>query len=267
MLDAKDLITRVLALTGGQPIRGAQFGQLARRVEPLFSLTAVGAPSMRAFLRAHDDLVQINHDGFDLLVSAQRPKALPAETTEQRPPLIRRDVWRAFTFVAPNLARFYRNSDGTIVTLPTQESSQVDATTHIPIIPISETEHRGFAYQFVDALPADSQKPFRDTLDQPFWFRDFTSLIRRESDLQTLWHKRRTIWVWQRIKKWADDNTVEISSLIGSRDPKPVEPRPVVSSSTKSDSARQRVLRAIERMPLGDLLALPIPAQYWLESE
>ncbi|MBK7581134.1 MAG: hypothetical protein IPI67_13080 [Myxococcales bacterium] len=272
MLDARTIITRVLEMAG-EPVRGAKFGQLARLVEPQYSLRAYGAANLRMLITQHPDLAQIDHDEFDIVIS--KPTATPtveaATTPRRHAKQIPRELWRAFTFVAPSVKRFYERATGKVLLFAEDDETlartQEDAG-FAKIESISPAEHLAFAQSFTRTAPEAWQGILGAALTEPFWFRAFTTALRRDQQLFLTWNRARTGWVQQRIEGWAKENDVSLASPVSVVSPVQQATSGVgVSGVRPPERARERILAAVSRMPLSELLTLPIPAQYWLESE
>lgn len=95
---------------------------------------------------------------------------------------------------------------------------------------------------------------------------NFTRLVRAVSQpVGAAWHRRRQLQVSEAIEAWRREHNLEVEHLVQAQTG---ERRTGVSTKKmdgiEEDEIRARVLAAVERMPLSDVLRLAIPVEYLL---
>ena len=169
----------------------------------------------------------------------------------------------------------------------------------ISISPISSSEHLAVMREFVERVPDKEQRDaLNSALSSTLWFRAFMNALR--SDFEPNWKMYWTERVLTRIEAWMRENQVSIPDLVqhvawrpgrpgtfahaaprhpAPRSPVPRLPVPAGGAPPRMGDfphrehlknplgLRQRILNAVGRMPLTELLRLPIPAEYYLFND
>ena len=236
---SRSLIITVLQAAGG-PVRGAKFKQLARKIEPGFDQARLGFSTLRSFLDSYPDVVAVTHDGLDLVASPVAAASEVGGAAGLSAPVspgdlemsIRQDIWSAFSFIDPKLARFYDKVEGRAISFtnePTANESpdlaaQRTAVEQTPdrfvsIVPLSSDEQMALARSFVESIsPMNPMKPqLALALEQPVWFREFVAKLREDPALVREWRQTRMKLLLSKIENWMTTNALRVPNLIASR--------------------------------------------------
>lgn len=298
----QDAVERILA-QGRRPTAAAVALTLKRDG---FAHTAVGHPTFRAFLRSAEEAGAVRlvlptpGRGGDIEVRpASEPLPEPVEPTtadgsndesadRSRPALpLRSDLWHAFVDWTPGLLRAVDRETGKALVVPQAASVSepgetaaarrlITASTdkYLPVTPIGRDLQASWMAEFTGGL---SPSPERDllaaALRQERPLAAFAVAVRSMPALGDAWRAELTGRVERVIREWAGMHGVELDV----HGPRPTRaprrtagPRPTATAADNDDqwelSARRRILDALERLPLADLLRLPIPAELLLRS-
>ncbi len=197
---------------------------------------------------------------------------------------IRRDLWRAFVDWDPRLRRLFDPSSEAVRFIPRQPDAagvadeEIGPRSPIEIEPISAEEQVRWMGQFVESLSdSDVQASLRDALGGPTPLQAFVRRV-RATGVGVSWSAELTRHVATVIEDWASSHGLELdimdrteravprpATLSTQRlDPQRVATRRVLDEAV-ADLLRSKLHRAIDRMPLADLLRLPLPAEYLLD--
>jgi Uncharacterised protein family (UPF0158) len=280
--------------------------ELQRQTAGGFQEKDLGLTSFAAFLEAARaagvvELRPRSAPGIDTLVG------LPGEILETPPlrakgRRIRTDLWNAFVNWDPSWQRFWDTKHAVAVMFPTQPlrlepegyrliraEAAVDARRFLAIPWITIDQQLAAMTQFVDEL--DEREASRDTLraalasEKPV--AAFTSAARAFPSIGSAWNACRYQLVLNEIRRWITANQLDIDpeanertsveptnvSSVEKRVPPistprlPYQPRESRQVVINAEAARRRILFAVNRMPLYELLRLPIPAAYLFDIE
>lgn len=283
-----------LARKGKQANAAGLKPQLQFRSFGVFSESALGFPNFRSFLREAQSrgFIRLRPAlGGDLLV-------LPAEAAEEGPTPdsrstiqskqalpIRQELWKAFFNWRPGFKRLYRKASGAVYMFPLEPSPIGETAANAAvrsewktapelfaeIEPIAQEKQVQWMREFTEQLPSgDAKQALTAALATAHPAPFFARLVAALPDAPA-WKLFRLERVVSEIQAWADqhDLTIELygrppesAELPGPRAAIPVSP-PV--DTIRAIELRQRVLRAVEKMSVADLLRIPIPAEYWYE--
>ncbi len=271
-----------------------------RRSSKTFTPAATGFGTFRDFLRFAEGVGAVallppvpGGDMEVLSASAVGPSTeLSPPTPSPRP--VRRDLWQAFVDWSPQWQRAYDVHTGRVVTLPTDANSNDDSTSQSRqawhedparfhrIVPLSRGDQLKWMRDFVSRLPAGAERDqLTGALADEHPLSAFTGAIRALPALQRAWRRNLTDQVTAAITRWIlrENITVDIYRMPPTRRDEtsdrisadrveaedPSQKSSAVSHETdSSDDLREQVLEAVARMPLSELLRLPIPAEYLL---
>jgi hypothetical protein len=276
---------------GRQPVAAGLKPRLQALSNGDFSEARLGFPSFKYFLEAAEEagVVELTRTPFDVVAlpskrsdsvvtdveagGASQPQTLNGKR-------IRPDLWRAWVEWSPSLKRFFELSSGRVVFLvdgraedePQSLSSlrqQIAESPerYIPIAPISSETTvyamRAFAASWDDSTEREAMlAALRPSVPEKAAV-DFTRFLRVHNRIAAAWHLTRLAQVAESIDEWRRQHKVEVNYLIDIAPPsrKVVGHQRAATSLTEGD-IRERIASAVQRMPLGDLLRLPIPAEY-----
>lgn len=216
--------------------------------------------------------------------------------------IVRADVWRAFVLVDPATARYYDRETQRAVMIGLQEAQEEPETTRalrqllasapdrfVQITPVSSDEQLAVMHEFTSQLAhPDQRDALESALRQTLWFRAFNNAL--QGDIALSWKLRWADVVLAKIETWMQQNQVDVPNLVQRVMPRPTLPsKPTVPGPSTPPASqpgqrndvdsprlgghksqfglRQRILNAVGRMPLSQLLQLPIPAEYYLLDE
>ncbi len=278
------------------PVRGAAFkARFLQILSPGLDLRAQGYPTLRAFLEAYPDVVAVEHDGIDLLVKPVEASAHVDALPQLK--IIRPDLWRAFTLFDPRQLRYFDRDATEAVLLPRTPAADEPARYQnlrrrlndgaqalVPITPVSSDEQMGEMRGFIKTLADGPLRLELETaLAKPQWFREFMTTLHARPPSHNAWRIRWSEYVFARIELWMKAHSVSISNLVLHTTRAPAEttrPRPASASGSAHvpattsrthegerrrpdvEAVRAQALRAVERMTLSQLLALPIPLEF-----
>ncbi len=257
---------------------------------PQFDEATLGFGSFKSFLLAATELGYITlkpTPGGDLEVHTV--EAAPAPTGTRESPTRRRmreDVWKAFIDWT-DAARFWDRQEHRAVIAVGDDAAgfAADPSRYVPVQAVSKDTHVSWMRDFVDALEdGDVKAALASALERPEGHRDFGTLI-RQLGLASRWYPELFKRVTDHVTTWAAANGVQDDLFESKEHPgpalRPLPPagplRPFAPSvsvwsrgtrltrpSATTEAIRARVMAAIQRMPLADLLRLAIPAEYLL---
>jgi hypothetical protein len=225
---------------------------------PSFSEAALGYASFRAFLtdaeragRVHLTLTR----GGDVEVTP--PGGASVEIRRIRP-----DFWQAATDDAGDRRYFYDPQSDRVIT----RTAEGESESGLVVIPNADTEtQEGWISAFL-ATPPQSQSPeLAEKVAAASTLSKKIEILNRDSGAAKAWHQTRLDAVRELLEKWASEHDLTINLV--DRSQKPARPRPtqvrrLAKSGGGEERLRERLHRAIDRMPPSELLRLPIPIEY-----
>jgi len=267
---------------------------LQQRTYHAFSEHRLGFRSFREFLlRAErEGYVRLrptsNGDLEALSVESANAKPVAERTVAPWLPSIRSDIWKAFNDWTPGWKRLYKITTAEVYLFPEHAS------------PFGDEKPEYGAYRAEAANSPEGFKeisPIAESL-QRTWMASYAAQLTDEADRRALeatletdrpipaftrlviglpggggWKRYRTRKVLDEMYKWASKNGLELEPF-ATKAPggAPAGSYSKAGLSTQdsagpTDEARKRrVLAALERMPLAELLRLSIPVEYLIES-
>ena len=277
---------------------------MQRIISGVFDQSVYGYETFRDFVQDAESngvvvVVRQPTKGADALIT------LPGQTVPSSSPVpprrqgrIRPDVWRGFTSWETGYTRVWDLEADQVLMFPTEprplEPSQHqvwrDEVVAHPerfrtVQVVSEDQLVTVMRSFVDSLaPENDAVPIlRAALGQTRPARAFTAAARALPGIAERWKRDRFDLVCSSIEKWQESNGVRISIEDASprsdshRAAKRANPpvvttgrAPVRPSGERSDAAanatRERILAALARMPLSELLRLRVPVEYLIDQ-
>lgn len=253
-----------------------------------FDETRLGFPTFKAFLQEAEraGVVELSRTPSDLVVVPRRAMSTPSTTKSPAQDLrgkkIRPDLWRAWIEWSPELKRYYdKESDRVLFLLDSangDEPENLAATRaevaanpgrYIPIEPISSKATveamQDFASAWTDETDRAAMQDALASSTPEESAMNFTRLLRARSPIGAAWHLTRLSQVSEAIAAWKQAHQLEVQHLVPTQ---AGERRSTIGSvpsiGIDEEGLRSRILEAVQRMPLSDLLRLPIPAEHLL---
>lgn len=255
-----------------------------------FAETRLGFPTFKAFLEAANEagIVELRRTPSDLMVlpriteADSAVRATPSATVQIGPgQRIRPDFWRAWVEWSPDLKRFYdRSADRVVFLLDTENADEPEhvATTrkqmtqrpdrYVAIEPLGATATveamRTFASGWDDTTERDAMLQALGAAEPEKAALAFTRFLRVRTRIAGAWHLTRMQQVAQSIAEWAVEHGVATNYLLDASSGRRSAVTAVSPLSLDEVALRSRIVSAVQRMPLADLLRLPIPVEYLL---
>lgn len=246
-----------------------------KQYDPTFDVRREGFKSFTAFLAyaSDKDVVRVaRQDGTsDLTVtstSAPKPAGGVPDMTGR---FLRQDLWAALTRTAGSSFWWNRDSAELVGPMPTQPE---EAGAWVELRPVTRDALTSWMRDFVSTL-SDSTRAtaLEATLSTASPVEDFIAEVRSHQGTGRKWGRLFRDHVMRHALSWAEGNAVPREELFRSPTAQmsgtaaPTSSRPRVGSASGEPDhyereARAAVMSAVERMPLADLLRLPIPAEY-----
>lgn len=257
-----------------------------------FAETRLGFPTFKSFLEAAEEagVVELRRTPSDLMV-------VPARSTPGRqgaPPArhaggvlgpgkrIRPDLWRAWVEWSSELKRFYdRATDRVMFFLDKEDVNQPEALVsarrqvveepdrYIEIEPIGAHATVDAMREFAGSWPdEDERRAMLDALTAPNPERaavSFTRFLRVHSSISSAWHVARMQQVASAIATWCQQHGVSTNYIVDTSSGPRIPSSTAVPGRIDEDQLRSRIVNAVQRMTLADLLRLPIPAEFLLD--
>ncbi|MGK3199610.1 hypothetical protein [Amycolatopsis sp. MEPSY49] len=250
-----------------------------------------GFESFRQFLVAAESagaiLVRLPSygSGHDAYVGLpEEAESIPSR--ESSPRRIRSDIWSSFFDFRPNMVHVFDRREHRAVIFPTDPvPMEPSSTTELraryqsspgefyKIEPISFDEQLGWMNEFTATAAEEHRSLLGEALKMERPLAAFTAAVRANSALASQWNSFRIQHVTGKVKQWMELHGLEFDLY----DPNilPVRPakrtretvnKPEERSSTGRDGEelRKRILQALAKMPLSELLQLRIPVEYML---
>lgn len=247
--------------------------RLQRRSGGWFDEAKLGFPRFQLFLEAARDRGLIAYErtpGGDFLVSTVRPTATaPAGgDAPSSPPVhessaalrndpskrmasVRQDLWKAFFDWRTRFNRYYdRDRDQAFLTTRTEPAS----ARYVPIQPIALEQQLDWMREFAAGIDGPDRSDLQAALATERPLASFASAIRHRP-VSADWHALRLERVIEAIESWMNANGVE-TNVLETRTPGGL------GWMADEEALRAAVHQAVARMPLGELLRLPIALEY-----
>ncbi len=228
------------------------------------------------FLSLKEVLLRLESAGLAKIVDGEkgvlsvractRPMMAAAGTsTEHR--RLRSDIWVAFVNTSPPGMRYFHKKSGDVLLGQTTHPKSTDGW--IPIVPINQETQKNWVRELLVEFNLDS---LREVLGSPSWYLSLSDELRKvRPDVLTQWNRIRTTKVKETVVSWCDQNAVDRDIvLVGSSHSMRSTERPAVADSAtvpeQVGNARDVVMRALSRMPIAELLAIPIAGKYFFDD-
>jgi Uncharacterised protein family (UPF0158) len=271
---------------GGRPYAAALKPLLKRLSNDGFSESRLGFDSFREFLRAAESrgLVELRHTAggdIEVLPASNQPTPVGAKVVAKPEHVIRADLWRAFVDWSPELARVYDRIEDRAVTFPEEEKPFENErhtelrravvqqpARYVRITPISMDETLAVMRAFAETLAdPDERGELQAALTRARPAAAFAAVVRSRPDLARGWHLVRLQDVADRISEWAARHDIAVdfirtSQQVSSSGDAGLRAEDGIVAGRSAEALRAAILGAVERMPLSELLKLPIPVEY-----
>lgn len=291
---SSQLLTQLLSINS--PELGAR---LKQRLNAAFIASGLGGFDEKSFgfakfadylLRVHGELVCIERregcgDIFVSLRSASSKRILTALSPNcaktGNAPVIRSDVWQAFTNPDSERKRFFHKQTGKVVHYlngqASAERSEVEASPELflEIIPISKDTQAEWMKDFLDAmpLPLNEKEVLQALIAKPYSSTVNVTFSRALGSHSMAWRNYRTERVMAFIQKWASEKSVPLSKLhvttvdtltgaiqsAASNDAEMTMRQIHGAQPTDQLPPRQQVLKLLELLSDDDIMRLVIP--------
>lgn len=207
-----------------------------------------------------------------------------ATVSTQQPRTVRRDLWQAFVDWSPKWQRAFDTQTNKVIRIPVDSDEGSESAGPLPwekdpvryrrIVPSTQEDQIRWIDAFIDQLaPGEERDLLTATLDHNRPIAAFAATISDLPDYQKAWRQTLSRNVTTRITEWVLEQQLTIDIY---HQPRPVSSSrpetisgPRQTSDTQSQPAnelRRQVLEAVARMPLSELLRLPIPVEYLLRQ-
>lgn len=253
----KTLVEVVQSFTDtGRVCVGASAKPRLKSQLPSFDERELGYRSFREFVEAAQTsgFVRTARRGNDIELL---PPAAPGSGERIRP-----DFWRAVVQVTDAKRRFYDRAADHILELT--EDQPVDGQL-IPVPTADAEVQQQWIDEFLEGLGEDGEAlcvkvAAADSL--PAKLREISA----EPSVRAKWYRERTRHVADLLQQWASENelAVRLTEPAARRDARHAA-RPTGGVAYETH-VRERLTRAIQQMPLAELLRLPIPVEYLIDA-
>lgn len=265
-----------------------------RYIDPSFSPGAVGFSKFRSFLNAAMkagvvSLLPAEETGAaDTGVrtfNAQDPAGAEGgvrhdQSPERNAERLASPVWRAVLDWHPVRCAVYDRQQRRVLFLG---NGHLITSTQVNVPHVDRSTHISWMRDFVAELPeAEQRDRLAESLDADDPVAHFNGVLRSDPAMTRSWRKYHRSRVTAVVDAWAIANDIpkeDLRARSASNEGRLVDehslggdppsipsnnwaPNPLDASG--SDAVRQRVVRAVELMPLSELLRLPIPVEYLL---
>lgn len=263
-----------------------------KQADPAFSVRGLGFPSFKAFLQTAAE------EGF---VEAARPPgasdvfvSIPSSGKSTRPPIfdgsrfLLPEIWRVLTSISHEPRQWDKGAARLIGTEASGRGEINGPLIAVDAIPTDKIVE--WMRTFTATLrEGDVSLALADALASPRPADSFKTAVRANQGVARKWGKFFRENVTRHAFEWADSNGIQRAEIIdwrrtsaartqqtdtskadatahpASRAEEPTESRPSDGADYEA-LVRSSIATAVERMPLSDLLRLPIPAQYLIKG-
>ncbi len=226
----REILRQYLSVT---PMKGARLKPLVvrefeRRTKENFHRAFYNYPRFTDLLKANSDLVEIDRSGAtDIIVrlcanqSAETAAVSPTTYISEQP-YIQASLWHAFTNPDEKRRRFYNPGSAEVVhyvegngsSEPIQAMARRGADS-VEIKPIPREDHSAWMKEFVESqsLPEGTRAALLSIAELPYTSqlnRAFQAALEKHAEG---WRRYRTTKVLERIKAWAEKNSVSVPEL------------------------------------------------------
>lgn len=259
---------RDIAERGSTPAAAGVSARM-RQLEPDFIVSEYGFRTFRQLLSAAEEqgLVSVlQPEGSSDRIVQLRSRDVPGPRFTGRT-WLRRDLWQAvLDYQLGGTYVFSRQSKTTVPVdlAPSDPGTDTDAV----LVPtITSDVMVGWMRAFAERQGDGTRQALATALDSADPIRDFDMEVRRTSNLERRWKRDLHTNVTRHVLAWAARHEIPLTDLQVDPEPpaSPTEP-PQVPQRRDEEVLRRRILRALESMPLSELLKIPIPVEYVLRQ-
>jgi hypothetical protein len=256
---------------------------MQRRSNEGFSEVRLGFATFRGFLEWAQEAGAVrlvpSPRGPDIEVYPAAPGQHGAEQIPERAgqrKRIRPDLWRSFVDWRQDWRRVFDRESQEARMFPREPHEVGDAPQHaelraavandphrfIEITPISQADQLAWMREFADAeIDSAVKEELTSGLQAVRPAAAFAGRLRQTPTALQRWNRWREQRVADVIQEWARSNQLDLAIYDEASAP-PSAPRRLVVEDLDDIALRTRLHEAIDRMPLAELLRLPIPLEY-----
>ncbi len=285
-----------------QPRAAGVKSEMQRIIGGSFDQTAYGYGTFREFIddaESNGVVVVVNPPnkvGDPLIILPGQEIPTPSPALPRKRGRIRPDVWRAFTSWEPGYTRVWDIEADQVLMFATEPRPLEPPQNQLwraeaaknperfrGISVITEDQLVERMNSFVESLdPTSETGPvLRAALQQDRPARSFTAAARGLPGIAERWKQDRFDFVWTSITEWQQSNGVQFSiqDTVRREAPRTAQRTgPAVQTgqisarlssepaNAAADATRERILAALSRMPLSELLRLRVPVEYLIDQ-
>ena len=266
--------------------------EMRKRSNNTFSLANAGFTKFRDLLYFAEQVgavtLQPPSPGGDVEVfPASAATDSSATVSPQQPRTVRRDLWQAFVDWSPKWQRAFDTQTNKVITILANSGEGGESTGSIlwkkdpvryrRVVPLTLDDQLQWIRAFVGQLePGEERELLSATLDHQRPIAAFVAAINDLPEYQKAWRQTLSRNVTARITEWVLEQQLTIDIYHQPAQKRPTSAAlPEMTSRPRqtpgyqgnpSDELRRQVLEAVARMPLSELLRLPIPVEYLLRQ-
>jgi hypothetical protein len=261
---------------------------MRRQSGQTFTPAAAGFDNFRDFLRFAEQVGVVElvppAPGGDIEVLLAAVSGGPAPVSPAQHGTVRQDLWEAFVDWSSQWSRAYDVQTNQVVKAAVSADGKRSSATENDwardparfrrISPITREDQLLWMRGFVDQLSSDAEREELSlALGTERPLSAFAEALRKTPKIQREWYQALSGHVITKITEWATEEGLGIDIFQMSVPPRRKSGRADEASTTSRvstgqdgspDALRKQVLDAVARMPLSELLRLPIPAEYLL---
>lgn len=261
-----------------------------RQIDPSFTTAAAGFPSFRALLERTVAAGQISLStppgASDVLLAsatpAAQPKTSPSVPADQRKRArggwLHRDLWRALTDWSGAGYVYHRDTRRTVP--DASGEARVSGALRVPV-PTSD-EWLAWMRDFAEHLePKSAAASLLSSLELEDPESSFRAAIGLQPQIRRRWEGYLRVALMDRMQAWSKEQGIAFEELLDAR-PQTGSDQPslkqrasyvaqswadgqstaTVRTSTSEEDMRRQVFEVLAKLPLAELLKLPIPLEY-----
>ena len=222
-----------------------------------FDQKALGFKTFKDYLQSLGSRLSIEErPGSDILVSLGQPAGQGTDVPVAPLPLLRGEVWQAFTNPDPARLRYFNRSTGRIEhQLVSEQDGPANPTSdHVRIDPISAADQAGWMSEFIHLHSLQSETLLENIVATPYDSSVNAAFSRALGSRSIAWRRFRSDKVCHRARAWATRHGIDFASLQQTPDAsqKAVQGTPAMSP-------RLRAVKLLESFSDKELVDLVIP--------
>lgn len=271
----KNLLVELVAQQSA-PELGARLKQrlnlsLKDRGIPPFDEQQYGSNKFSTFITTHLDkeLLIERHSVGDIRVSLNphahvKPpiKTLPLQ---DRLPIIKNDVWQAFTNPDPDRKRYFNRKTLEVLHYiegeqnPYQEHREANVADYISVEPFSGETQRAWMIEFIDAIETPESILLKDSIPKVYSSHANTNFTRSLGARSDEWRRFRTLRIIERIKLWALANEVNFNDLLSQKNNRHPEKSPQARDKRDQLTPKEQAKKLIDLLDDEEVIRIAIP--------